>query len=193
MDDFNNQTLTKKQRRLLRKQQREQERLSSISRKKIKKAVFIFLPIVLIAGGIMFSWLSYSPLENQGTPKIEIVQKEYDAGTVSMADGVVKHIYEIKNTGDGNLKISRIWTSCMCTTAVLRVGDKESPKFGMHDNPAFWSQTIAPEQAGFLEVEFDPAFHGPQGVGLAVRAVYLSTNDPENKKAEVKLLANVIR
>jgi hypothetical protein len=193
MDDFNNQTLTKKQRRLLRKQQREQERLSSISRKKIKKAVFIFLPIVLIAGGIVFSWLSYSPSENQGTPKIEIVQKEYDAGTVSMADGVVKHTYEIKNTGDSDLKINRIWTSCMCTTAVLRVGDKKSPKFGMHDNPAFWSQTIAPEQAGFLEVEFDPAFHGPQGVGLAVRAVYLSTNDPENKKAEVKLSANVIR
>ncbi|MFH1407494.1 MAG: DUF1573 domain-containing protein, partial [Patescibacteria group bacterium] len=101
---------------MLKKQQQEQERLLLARRKKIKKAVFIFLPIVLIVGGIVFALLNNSPQENQGNPKIEIVEKEYDAGTISMADKVVKHTFEIKNTGYGDLRIDSIWTSCHCTT-----------------------------------------------------------------------------
>jgi len=55
------------------------------------------------------------------------------------------------------------------------------------------SQKIPPWETGFLEITFDPAFHGPQGTGPVVRVVYLSTNDPNNKKTEVKLMANVIQ
>lgn len=199
MDNFNNhlyeQRLTKRERRLLRKQQRKQEGLLLARRKKIKKMLFIFLLIALIAGGIIFALLNYSPsenqAENQGTPKMEINPKEYDAGTVSMSAGKIQRTYEIKSIGDGDLEIDSVWTSCHCTTARLKVGDKTSPEFGMDKRRT--SQKIAPGETGFLEVTFDPAFHGPQGVGQAVRVVYLSTNDPENKKAEVRLLANVIQ
>lgn len=197
MDNFNDKPLTKRQRRLLQKQQKEEERLQIIRRKKTKKIIFISLPILLIIIGIIFVVVNYSQpenrIENQGTPKIEITQKEYNAGTVSMADGLVKHTYEIKNVGNGDLKIDRIWTSCMCTTAVLKVGNKTSPKFGMHAGSAFWSQKIAPNKAGQLEVIFDPAFHGPQGTGPIVRIVYLSTNDIQNKEIEVRLTANVVQ
>lgn len=191
--NLTDQSLTKRERRLLKRQQIENERLLSSRRKKIKKVIFILLPVILIAGGIIFSLLNYSPAENQGNPKIEIAQKRYNAGTVSMANGLVKHTYEIKNIGDGDLEIERIWTSCHCTTARLRVGDKESPKFGMNNNPVFWSQKIAPNEVGQLEVIFDPAFHGPQGTGPVVRVVYLSTNDKQNVKAEVRLSANVVQ
>lgn len=191
--NLTDQSLTKRERRLLKRQQIENERLLSSRRKKIKKVIFILLPVILIAGGIIFSLLNYSPAENQGNPKIEIAQKRYNAGTVSMANGLVKHTYEIKNIGDGDLKIDRIWTSCHCTTARLMVGDKESPKFGMNNNPVFWSQKIAPNETGQLEVIFDPAFHGPQGTGPVVRVVYLSTNDKQNVKAEVRLSANVVQ
>ena len=81
----------------------------------------------------------------------------------------------------------------MCTTARLKVGDKESGEFGMHDNPAFWSQRIVPGETGFLEVSFDPMFHGEDGTGSMVREVYLSTNDSENKKAALRLIINVIK
>ena len=194
MDIINDQPLTKKQRRLLRRQQQKEDNLLLTRRKKIKKTVFILLPIVLLAGGVIFSLLNYSPSkpeETQGTPKIEIVEKEYDAGTISMADKVVKHTFEIKNTGYGDLRIDSIWTSCHCTTAKLKVGDKTSLEFGMDRHST--SQKIAPGQTGFLEVTFDPAFHGPQGTGSVVRAVYLSTDDPQNKKVEVRLVANVIQ
>lgn len=193
MEEFNNQVLTKKQRKLLRKKEIKQESLHLVRSKKIKKIVLISLLAIFISGGIIFSLLRLSSSEKKAKPKIVIKEMKYDAGTVSMADGVVKHTYEIKNTGKGDLKINKIWTSCMCTSAILKVGDKKSPKFGMHDDRAFWSQTITSGQIGLLEVTFDPAFHGPQGVGSIDRVIYLSTNDRQNREIEIKLLVNVIK
>lgn len=176
----------------LKKEQAEKERLRQLRSKKNKKIMIIFLPTLLIIGGIVLAIVNYSPKENQpGTPKIEINPLEYDAGNVSMAAGLIKYTYEIKNIGDGDLKIDSVWTSCHCTTARLTVNDKTSPEFGMNKRSTL--QKIAPEQTGFLEVTFDPAFHGPQGTGLAIRAVYLSTNDSQNKKVEVRLVANVVK
>lgn len=193
---MDNHHLTKKEKYLLKKQNKDQERLNRTRSGKVKK-IAVLLVGILIIGGIalaLINSLSGSNQEgNQGTPKIEINPQEHDAGTVSMAEGLVKHTYEIKNTGDGDLKIDDILTSCMCTTAILKVGNKESPKFGMHNNPTFWSQKIVPGETGQLEVTFDPAFHGPQGTGQIVRAVYLETNDPQDKRVEIKLIANVIK
>lgn len=192
---MNNHYLTKKEKYLIRKQRKEQERFRKIRRKKIKRILLISLPVIIV-GLVIFALVTYLPKgnqsANQGVPKIEISPQEYDAGTVSMAAGKVQYTYEIKNKGEGDLKISRIWTSCMCTTARLKVGDKESPEFDMHSNPAFWSQKIAPGQTGYLEVNFDQAFHGLQGLGENIRAVYISSNDPQNKQVEVRLITNVI-
>ena len=191
MDNLNQNQLSKKERKLLKRQERENERLRLASRKKTKKIAVISVPLILIIGGIVFGLMNYSPTETQGAPKVEINPLEYDAGDISMANGPVNRTYEIKNTGDGDLKIKDIKTSCMCTTAVLRVDEIKSPTFAMHDDSSFWSQKIAAGETGFLDVSFDPAFHGPEGVGQAIRVVYFSTNDPENEKAEVKLMANV--
>lgn len=189
---MDNQNLTKKERYLLRKQEKENRQIHKERIRKFKKMVTVLLPVVLVAGGISFFLMNYSPgKSNSGQPRIEIPETEYDAGTVSMTDEKVAHVYEIRNVGDSDLKIDKIWTSCMCTTARLKVGDEESGEFGMHSNPIFWSQRIAPGETGLLEVVFDQTFHGSEGTGQAVRIVYLSTNDPENKQAEVRLTANV--
>ena len=191
-----NQNLSKKEKYLLKKQKKEQERTRRIQNKKVRKIALISL--LLIIGGLaifgLFNYFSNQDHETiQDTPKIEINPQEYDAGTVSMTEGMVKYTHEIKNNGEGDLEIDRIWTSCMCTTARLKVGDEISFEFGMHSNPAFWSQKIVPGEMGYLEVTFDQSFHGLQGTGPVVRIVYLSTNDPQNKKAEVRLIANVIQ
>lgn len=152
--------------------------------------------ILAVVGGsllmIMIIIFIFSGGGQQGSGKIEITPVYYDVGTISMAAGPIKKVFEIKNVGKSDLKINEIRTSCMCTTAKLKVGDKESPEFGMHTSLLFWSQKIAPGQTAYLEVTFDPAYHGPQGVGDIVRAVYISSSDSQNKKVEVRLLAKVI-
>lgn len=143
---------------------------------------------VLLMGGIIL-------MDNGGIRasggRIELSPANIDLGTVSMVNGNITTTYQVKNIGEEALKIDRVWTSCMCTTAVLKVGDKISPAFGMHDSSSLWSQEIKPGEEGLLEVTFDPALHGPEGVGQLTRAIYLSTNDPLRKRAEVRFNINV--
>lgn len=153
------------------------------------------MPALLIIGGVTFAAIKFSSSssdnDNQtGTPKMEISPSEYDMGAISMAAGKIIKTFEIKNTGEGDLKIDSIRTSCHCTTARLKVGETTSSDFGM-DGSTFWSQKIAPGQIGYLEVTFDPAYHGPQGLGSAIRAIYFESNDSQNKQSEVRLIANV--
>lgn len=193
MDD---QRLTKKEKYFLKKQQKERDRLDKIRRQKIKKIIIISLPLILIVSGIVWGLVNYFFQEKEevhfGISQIEIDPLEYNAGVVSMSDESVKYTFEIRNKGEGDLELNEIWTSCMCTTARLKVNDKVSPEFGMHGNSKFWSQKIAPGEIGYLEVVFDQAFHGPTGTGKMIRLIYLSTNDPENGKVEIKLSADVI-
>lgn len=158
----------------------------------MKFTVIILVGTFLMAAGLIFGLPKLSQ-EEAGEGRIEISPLEYQAGRVSMAAGLVKHTFEVKNSGQGDLKISGIKTSCMCTTAKLRVEGEESPEFGMHNNPTFWSEKIAAGQTGYLDVTFDPALHGPAGVGQVLRIIYLSTNDPEQKEAQARLTANVIQ
>lgn len=150
------------------------------------------LTIFVIGGTFLIAALLVFGLNGTGQGRIEINPLKHDVGTVSIVEGFVKRTFEIQNTGEGDLKITAIWTSCMCTMARLKVGDKESPEFGMHSGSLFWSQKIASGQTGFLEVIFDPAFHGDQGTGEIVRAIYISSDDPQNKKVEARLIANVV-
>lgn len=153
--------------------------------------------IIAVVGGSIVLMGGFIIIDNSNgggqisNGQIELTPSGIDLGTVSMADGNVNTTFKVKNIGEGVLKIDRIWTSCMCTTAALKAGDKTSPSFGMHDSPSLWSQEINPGEEALLEVIFDPALHGPQGVGQLTRAIYLSTNDPLYKKAEVRFNINV--
>jgi hypothetical protein len=191
----NNQQLIKKE-YFLKKEKKESERLQKVRRKKIKKIIGILLLWIIVIGGITWGIIGYSSQKqngHSGIPEIAIDSFEYDFGTVSMAEGMVEHTFEIRNIGQGDLRINRIWTSCMCTTARLKVNGKTSPEFGMHSASMLWSQKISPQQTAYLNVVFDPAYHGPRGIGEIVRVIYLSTNDPENENIKIKLTGNVVR
>lgn len=181
--------LTKKEKYLLKKQQKEETRFKAAKKKKIKKFLILFLPLVVLSSVIIYLVVFSG---NQGTPRIEITPTEYNAGTVSMSDGLVEKIFEIKNVGQGNLKISDIKTSCMCTTAILEINEETSPQFDMHSSNLFWSEKLEPGEIGLLKVVFDPSFHGPQGTGSVVRTISIFSNDSENREMKARLLADVI-
>ena len=148
--------------------------------------------IIAALGGIMLFRSGNKTADKTNDAFLEINQKEYDFGNIAIKDGNVNHIFEIKNVGGKEAKITNIWTSCHCTTANVTINDKEGQEYGMNSETSFANEKIKPGETAYLKVIFDPAFHGPMGTGYATRVIYLKTNDSVNKKIELKINANVI-
>lgn len=105
-------------------------------------------------------------------------ETSFDFGTISMAAGKVEHAFKIKNASSEPLVIEKIYTSCMCTTAALVVGGKRFGPYGMPGHgfiPKINEKMDAGEEA-IIEVVFDPAAHGPAGVGRIQRTITIENN-----------------
>ena len=102
----------------------------------------------------------------------------FDFGTVSMAAGKVTHRYWIRNTGASPITIRRLYTSCMCTTAALVKANRKYDPYGMpgHGFMPTINASMAPGETAIVEVVFDPAAHGPAGIGPVDRFVTLQTD-----------------
>lgn len=102
----------------------------------------------------------------------------YDFGTISMAAGEVKHQFKIKNMSGEPVMIDKIYTSCMCTTAELTVRGEQFGPYGMpgHGVIPKINQIINPSEEAIVEVVFDPAAHGPAGVGRIQRTVTIEND-----------------
>lgn len=122
-----------------------------------------------------------------------LVPKEsfYDFGNISMAKGVVTREFLIANTSTEPVALREIWTSCMCTTAQLVVGAYEGPVAGMpgHGSVPRLTATLAPNEEARVIVRFDPAAHGPAGIGLTERSVYIT--DEAGGRVELQFRAVV--
>jgi len=106
----------------------------------------------------------------------------YDFGEVPLRGGLVRTVFSVRNGGAEPLTVSGVSTSCMCTTAVLRRGGESWGPFGMpgHGPRRAIRTALAPGETAEVEAIFDPAAHGPAGVGPVSRAVFLenSSGDP---------------
>ncbi len=113
-----------------------------------------------------------------GDQALTAEERMFNFGTISMARGEVRHAFKVKNSFSEPMTINKIYTSCMCTTAYLvRVGSKLGP-YGMpgHGIVPRIDEKFAPGEEAEVEVVFDPAAHGPAGVGRVDRAVYLEND-----------------
>ncbi len=115
----------------------------------------------------------------------------FDFGTISMAAGKVQHEFKIKNTSSAPVTISKMYTSCMCTTATLVKGTEQFGPFGMPGHTAIptINQTIEPNEEVSVEAIFDPAAHGPAGVGAIARSIVLEGK--ESRLLEIGFSATV--
>lgn len=118
-------------------------------------------------------------------------ETSYDFGTVSMKAGKVSHAFKIKNTGSGPITLTKVYTSCMCTQATLVMGSKKRGPFGMQGHGIIpkINEVLDAEKDAEVEVVFDPAAHGPAGVGRISRAIYLENN--QSAPFELQISANV--
>ena len=103
------------------------------------------------------------------------VEQSFDFGLISMKEGDVFHEFVLKNTGLHTVLLSRLYTSCMCTTARLKMNGYQSQFFGMvgHGYIPKVNKVLEPGEEAVIEVVFDPAAHGPAGVGRVERIVYV--------------------
>lgn len=125
---------------------------------------------------------------------LSAAESSFDFGTISMKNGKVEHEFTLKNDGKETLMVTSILTSCMCTSAYLALGSGESyGPFGMsgHGAERAVSARIAPGESVKLRAVFDPAAHGPAGVGVIQRSVYLETNSASSPRMELKFYAVV--
>lgn len=118
-------------------------------------------------------------------------ETDWDFGRISMAKGIVQKIYVVKNDTTEPIIVNKVYTSCMCTRATLVVGERRAGPFGMpgHASIPTINEAIQPGEEASVEVVFDPAAHGPAGVGSIARTVYVESEDGGklslNFKAEV--------
>jgi hypothetical protein len=103
--------------------------------------------------------------------QIELSATEFDFGAISNTDPV-RQTFQVRNAGQGTLKIMGVSTSCGCTTARV---DKEH---------------LDPGETAALTVTYDPQAHGGQ-TGRFMRVVYVRSDDPETPEASLIIRVTV--
>jgi hypothetical protein len=129
-------------------------------------------------------------------PVISVAPDAYDFGDVSQAKGTVSALFEITNTGQDDLVISKLETSCGCTSASIVFQGKEGPRFSMpghniNERIGKWQVTIPPGEKAHLKVYYNPSVH-QDFRGAAVREIYIFSNDPVDFEKKVKIELNQV-
>ncbi|AQQ71256.1 hypothetical protein SMSP2_01626 [Limihaloglobus sulfuriphilus] len=104
-----------------------------------------------------------------GSPVLVVTNSTVDLGDVAPKS---KHrfAYQFKNTGDAELVIDHIQSTCGCTV------------------PALKKKNIAPGEAGEIDVTFTAATRA----GLMTKHLYIYSNDPANPKYSLEIKANTV-
>jgi len=164
-----------------------------MNEKKFIIGLFV-ITIVLIGGMVALASKTEDPanIQMDTAARAEIINGTHDWGQIQMDEGNVTTTFQIKNSGSSPLKLFNVTTSCSCTTAFMTLGSTKSPIFGMHTKSSYVLE-VPGGQTADLTVVFDPAFHGPSGVGPMERQVLVETNDPDNPMLSLVATGDVIR
>ena len=128
-------------------------------------------------------------------PQIVFSKEKEDMGVISQSQGKVSTIFNFKNEGQGDLIISKLTTSCGCTSAAIVYQGKEGPSFTMsmpgnkNKNPTNWSVSITPGDTAQVKVYYDPNKHGPQKKAkqFITRTISIFSNDPVEFERQLRI------
>lgn len=154
--------------------------------KQLKIAGLVAIVVIAIGVALLYAQPnSHANMDNKTSQTTKNVlslnETNHDFGTVSMKNGKITNIFKVKNTLSENVTLKKLYTSCMCTVATLKLGDKTHGPFSMqgHGSVPTFDEVLLPNQEADVEVTFDPNAHGPAGVGIIERDVILEgTNGP---------------
>ena len=167
---------------------------------KDKNRIIIFIGIIVILLIGLFLYAKPNQNENKkinastasAGGALKTSETLYDFGTISMKNGNVSKIFKVTNETAADISIPSLTTSCMCTSAysIQPDGNKKGP-FGM-PGMGFVPKLNAILKAGTsgeIEAVYDPNAHGPAGVGIIDRFIYLE--DESGHKIQFEIKANV--
>jgi len=97
-----------------------------------------------------------APTEVKSAPKIEVENPEVDLGVIGPG-GKHRCVFKFKNVGDGELKITRVTTTCSCTV------------------PELTKKEYAPGESGTVTA----IYHAGSTAGPLHKTLYIISNDPE--------------
>ena len=151
--------------------------------------------LAIFVSGFSSTTTTKATVSKTAGAKISVDHSSKKVGNIPYGGGNLIHVFPIKNAGTKDLEIANIATSCMCTKAYLKQGDNKSEGFGMKGMSASssWKGIIKPEETAEIIVDFDPTYHGPQGIGSITRMVSFETNDPDNPYVEVSFEGEVVK
>ena len=95
---------------------------------------------------------------NSVAQQITFNEKEFNFGKIDELGGAVSHRFEYTNTGDKPLILTKVQTTCGCTS------------------PSWSKEPIAPQKTGYIDVTFDPR----DRVGMFSKSIIVSSNSQEN-------------
>lgn len=187
MENIDWQTLSKKERRKLKKELEKENEEAEQRKKKLFRWMVLLSTIIFLAGGY-FVFRLFQEKRFANPPRLVITPTSFDFGKISLKEKK-QTSFTLKNSGNSPLLITGVKTSCDCTTAQLKIGGRESPVFGMHDSK-IWSATLEIGETGELLVFYEPQLHPVSGP--VTREVYVFSNDPRKDKETVTIQANVV-
>jgi hypothetical protein len=188
MENLNSHEKKKLKRKM--RQEQEEKESGRAKRKKMIKNVGILSTLIIAIGAIGLSM--FQGVEEG--PKIQITPERYDFGSVRVSGGEVTKLMTVKNIGKDDLKITRMESSCGCTSASMVVDGIEGPRFSMAShgtNPTGWSVTLEPGETTQLKVYYDPTVHRDMR-GPVTRTVTIFSNDPISYGKNVVISANQV-
>ena len=195
MDENELEKLSKHKKRQLLKQLNA-EKVSADAEKAVKvgqiKKYALYAVVAVVLVGIVFVLFSVfnKPVVGENA-KIELSSTSSNLGNVSVRGGTVSTSFTVSNTGEDDLVIEKMESSCMCTSAKIYFNGRESPLFGMHSKPSFWTETIPPGESAELKIFYDPTAH-PDLRGAVTRVVTIYSNDSLSPQKDVKIQVNQV-
>lgn len=120
---------------------------------------------------LLVTFMTFNVVMLFAQPRVEVIERTYDFGTIKEVDGATKGQFIIKNVGNEPLKITNVRPSCGCTAS------------------KYTTEDIAPGQTGFIEAAYDPTNRpGPFNKSISV-----STNDPQHSTFVIYIKGDVIK
>jgi hypothetical protein len=119
--------------------------------------------------------------DDSSKPKAVLVTNKINWGTINVNDTKESEI-ELKNDGNAPLQVTKLSTSCGCTSVRVSWEGKNTKEYSMHQELKEKIE-IAPKTVAKIKIIYRPYTMPVEGA--VTRQVFIETNDPVNKSFEI--------